>query len=74
MLEPRLKPEEIRELLIKYRAEKNMSLRELAKRIGGITFQTLGNIERGSVWSKRTTLLKVELFLRRVGAANAAAA
>jgi transcriptional regulator with XRE-family HTH domain len=68
MLEPRLKPEEVRELLIKYRAEKGLTLRELSAKIGGLTFQTLGNIERGSVWPKRTTLLKIELFLRRSGA------
>lgn len=68
-----MKPEEVRELLIKYRTEKNLTLRGLAKKIGGITFQTLGNMERGSVWPKRTTLLKVELYLRRVGAVKEAA-
>lgn len=68
MLEPRLKPEEVRELLIRYRAENSLTLRGLAKKIGGLTFQTLGNVERGSVWPKRTTLLRIELFLRRVGA------
>ncbi len=69
-----MKTEEIRETLIRHRAEKGLTLRDLAKRIGGITFQTLGNIERGTVWPKRTTLLRIELYLRRVGAVKERAA
>jgi len=67
LLEPRLTPDKVRELLVAYRAEYNLSLRELAAKIGGLTCQTLGNIERGAVWPKRTTLLKIERFLRRQG-------
>ncbi|HZT71226.1 MAG TPA: helix-turn-helix transcriptional regulator [Terriglobia bacterium] len=65
-----MKPEQVRELLISYRAEKNLTLRQLATKIGGVTFQTLGNIERGATWPRRTTLLKIERFLRRAGVAT----
>lgn len=65
---------DIRRALIDYRAEKNLSLRKLAKRIGGLTGATLGNIERGSVWPERKTILRIERFLRREGKLAEAAA
>lgn len=67
MIEPRMKPEQVRELLISYRADKSLTLRQLARKIGGVTFATLGNIERGATWPRRTTLLKIERFLQREG-------
>lgn len=75
MIEPTMKPEAVRKALIDYRAEHNLSLRRMAKKVGGVTGATLGNIERGSVWPMRTTLLKIERFLRREGVlSNEAAA
>lgn len=68
-----MKPEKVRQLLIEYRAKQDLTLRELAQQIGGLTGATLANIERGSTWPRRTTLLKIERFLQRKGIGEAAA-
>lgn len=69
-VDPQTRAADVRVALIAYRAENNLTLRALAKRIGGITGQTIGNIERGAVWPQRKTALRLERFLIREGALN----
>jgi DNA-binding XRE family transcriptional regulator len=65
--DPSTSPDQIRRLLVIYRADKNLTLRQLAKKIGGMTGATIGNIERGAVMPTRKTWLRIERFLSREG-------
>jgi transcriptional regulator with XRE-family HTH domain len=62
MLEPKYTPDELRDMITRYRIEHNLSLLRLSREIG-VTDAFLSRFERGMTWPTRTSLLKLQIFL-----------
>lgn len=60
------KDEELGELLVRCRAERNLSLEDIAKAVG-LSVMTLSNVEAGRKMPRRTTRAKLEAFLHKHG-------
>ena len=54
---------ELKDAILKYRAQNNMSMKEFAKRCG-ISLQTAQYVERGLQKPNRLTLTKIMLVLK----------
>lgn len=63
------KLEQLRNAVLNYRLDHNLSLKALAAEIGGLTSATLCNFEIGRNWPRRTNLLRIERFLQKHGIA-----
>lgn len=57
---------ELGELLVQCRAERNLSLEDVATAVG-LSVMTLSNVEAGRKSPRRTTRAKLEAFLRKHG-------
>lgn len=60
------KPDDLIKMLIQCRADREITLENVAKAVG-VTTKAISNIERGMAKPRRTTRLRLEQFLARHG-------